>query len=276
MRRRAEFCVVSLVLLAFGLPLRAGDLTVTSQNTLHLGWGKTNQNNFSNQFKVDAIWEVMRTGHVGIMQEVMPNAPLGRFGPPSKCVGTCKLYPSGFFGPGQYKEAYVFIVVDASKSKPAVTLTPCSALAGAKCNTFSRPPVSLLFTPAGSTGVWVADFHAIWGDSKGDRKKEANNMLSVITGLRNKSAGSKVIVGGDWNLDAGEVKTEVGCGSGCTAVGPTDDTSLTRDGDRSSSYDHFIGTLTVKKQDVLDPPISNLIWRTKVSDHLPVLGTYTY
>jgi len=252
----------------------AADLTVVSQNALHYGWGSTNPNKWSadGTDKVAKLWGNLSQGGVGLLQEVMPAADASKF---IGCVGVCKVYASPtLYGRGWYKEKYYFVVTDIATLKPAL-IAECADVLGTGNCPFSRPPASILLKPASGAKIWVSNFHAVWGKSKSLRTAEAANTPTLTAGLIKKEAGSNWIIGGDWNLTAGEVSAARKCSVNCAA--PTGNTTLKADGsDTSSSYDHFVSSLQWKSNSVLPANPDNKTWRLKTSDHLGVIATFIY
>lgn len=273
--------VVGLAL--FCPTLRAQTFTVGSQNTLHYGWGSTNPTRPSSfdSRKVTAIWYGVISGKgVGLLQEVMPRADMSKF----TCkLGQCVTHVSPEYGRGWYREMYVTFVTDPLTKWNQVKLE-CSEVM--KNCAFSRPPLTVQFTTPDGGTVGVANFHAIWGDSKSLRVAEAAQIKALRDCINKGTASNckknyniaRFVVGGDWNLTADEVKAEIGdCGM-TACVGPAGRTTLNPAGAPSSSYDHFYWTSAFTASDlkVLYPSIGYPNWRLVVSDHLGVSGTFKY
>jgi len=266
---------VLLVVVFSAMPLPA-QYSVGSQNTLHYGWGNTNPSRTPfNQTKVNQIWATAFNNGgttIGMMQEVMRHADMAKF---TGCAtGTCRVYASAFYGRGWYREQYAFFVTNPALL-PNVTLVECSTTR-ATCS-FSRPPASLLISPTGGSFA-VVNLHAIWGRTKAGRQAEAAQAKAVRNAWQGRTpAVNRVLIGGDWNLTAAEVKTAFAdCGTS-TCVAPSGLTTLNPSGSLSSSYDHFYAIgFTAAATGVLTPAIPLGTWRTTVSDHIPVTATITY
>lgn len=245
---------------AFSVTAFAAQYELQSQNTLHLGYASTDA------AKIAALKGQFTNYDVILMQEVMAGAYIVTLGTNDiekvLPAGTYGYRSSALLGKNSYKESYVFIYRN-SLTFNATTYAPVGL-------DFARPPRALLLQ-TGASWTWIVNFHAIWGSSPAQRTGEAQEMSTFIGQLQNTTvSGHKyddVVVGGDWNLTAADVAAEMPAGF---SVAPTGLTSLTRDGTRSSSYDHFAYNCDVQNARVLVNPPNPVVWRTNVSDHLGV------
>jgi len=255
--------------------LRADSITVVSQNTLHYGWGSTNPGRICDtkcEEKLASLIANIKLGDVTVMQEIMPQAESDLL--TSEGCTTCGYAESQSYGNGFYRERYLWVITDPKKVK-AGAVTECSAT-GATC-TFSRPPAALKVKKANSTKtIVIVDFHAVWGRSQSLRIAEAKLMPALVNKLS--GAGNlPVVVGGDWNLTADEIKSAANCAATCAA--PDGLTTLNPNGNPSSSYDHFYKKNTTgvtKTPKVIPADVGDQKWRSVVSDHLGVIAGYSY
>jgi endonuclease/exonuclease/phosphatase family metal-dependent hydrolase len=256
--------------------LRADSITVVSQNTLHYGWGTTNPSRICDPnciAKLASLVANIGLGDVTVMQEIMPQAQTALL-TAGGCT-TCGYEESPSYGNGFYRERYLFVIADPKKVTTVGSVIECSTT-GANC-TFSRPPAALKVKKANSTKtIVIVDFHAVWGRSQSLRIAEAKLMPGLVDKLS--GAGNlPVVVGGDWNLTADEIKSAASCPATCAA--PDGLTTLNPNGKPSSSYDHFYKknvTGTSKTPAVIPANVGDQKWRAVVSDHLGVIAGYNY
>jgi hypothetical protein len=133
--------------------------------------------------------------------------------------------------------------------------------------------------------VWFIDFHAIWGKSASLRKAEATAMADVykyFAALKvNGITSDKIVMGGDWNLGANDSGFDAlkRLNTNSVEVTPNMKTSLTKAGQPSEAYDHFVAEKKTLSSCELTPiPLSKpgKWWRDNVSDHRGVRCKYTY
>lgn len=250
---------------------RAQAFSLSSLNTLHLGWGSDKcalQATKNGYLTTDFVGT---TPDVVVLQEVMPK--LGGVStlwaqPP----GNYYAYQSGAQGASTYRETYAILVrnrpnlgVDANSVNGS--LPTCYTGAG-----FSRPPCGVVVNDNG-TKTWVLDYHAVFG-SIPNRTAEVSRIPTVVTWFQNVNLGgatvARVVVGGDWNFDGTTLATLLG-----SAVAPDVQTSLNAAGALSSNYDHFLCvTAACNTAASVNPPPAPWVglpaYRTCFSDHLGV------
>ncbi|MEM7498714.1 MAG: hypothetical protein AAF371_12065, partial [Pseudomonadota bacterium] len=172
MQGRRRHIAVALVLALLGIagPVWAQTFSLTSQNTLHLGWGQQNyQNAKYNYFNGNfAAYDVIA------MQEVMTQVNAGLITP-----GNHTWYLSALKGSSNYQESYAFLVKNPGAggfnvAGNAIIDYPDLA------NNFSRPPSGIL-VQSGMNWTWIIDYHAIFGKRKSQRQTEVANVAQVFT-----------------------------------------------------------------------------------------------
>lgn len=273
------FALAALVLAASKTD--ASQITVLSQNTLHLGWGKPTPMATKNGYLVSSV--VGTAYDVVMLQEVMPKITINALPWQSPAPGTYLVYQSSAAGASTYKETYGFLV----KSTLGVTQNPTGAnIICYTSGTISRPPCGVLVN-TGTTPTWFVNYHAVFG-SVPNRKKEVQQIGTGIRAFQNTAMGStstkynRVVVGGDWNFSAADVTTLVTSSIGGQAftVTPTGATSLKPTGATSQPYDHFacVTPVTCSSAAVVAPPggWTNAKYRTDFSDHLGVKVNVQY
>ncbi|MCU1233311.1 MAG: putative deoxyribonuclease [Candidatus Solibacter sp.] len=283
--RVANHGMQALALLFFASTASA-QFTLFSQNALHLGWGRdsyyTNKNTY---LTTSVINKTTPNFDVGIIQEVMNGNELDTLYPQSP-PGTYMVISTVFQGASTYREAYSFLVRNPTSSNTCCTLTKSTGNASITLyggGGFSRPPSGIVVSNNG-TETWVINYHAVFGNISSRRTEVANMALAipVFQGVNvGSSPGHKVtryIVGGDWNFPADDsVFTTIRSKLTATVlVQPTALTSLKRNGDMSSAYDHFLWDtatgVTATSPAVVQPPggKSRKDFRDMFSDHLGI------
>lgn len=241
---------------------------VASQNTLHLS-GKVSQHE-----KWETIKEQNDKYNVNMLQEVMKTADLDDVRPEDY-----DWVESDLKGKSSYKETYGFVYSDYLTAVSGVEDYPDNN------NEFARPPSGVLIKLEDGEYAWFIDFHAIWGKSIRGRRDEATAMADVYEYFKNltvnKISTDKIVIAGDWNLGADD--------SGFDAlkelqdvdleVIPNIETSLTKTGQPSEPYDHFVGTEDTLSECALTPiPNGETTqwWRKNVSDHRGIKCRFDY
>jgi hypothetical protein len=254
----------------------AATLAVSSQNCLHLS------DSAKGATKRATIKEQNASYGVNLLQEVMKSADLSQV-TPTPTVGSYKVQASELKGKSSYKEKYA-IIYDATYT--AITPDTMENYPSPGAAAYARPPAGSLLK-VGTGHIWFIDFHAIWGKSVGERRSEALAMSKVYNYYVNLTVSSvktdKVVIAGDWNLapsDSGFADLKK-INPGKMLIDPAVDTSLTKQGDPSESYDHFVGNTAVVSIGgcALTPLPSGKNtkwWRDNVSDHRGVKCTITY
>jgi hypothetical protein len=276
--RRWQTAALALMVAA---PLHGATFTLCSQNTLHLGYKS------STKTKVDTLKAEFNQCDITLLQEVMRDAltPTGalRKVTPDPGIGfTWNVPYTEVIGKTTYKESYSFIVKStfniATTGKGGFLIHfPLASLA----QKFSRPPASIL-VQTGTTWTWLTNFHAIFGDYQYERENEVKAMALVADELGKKNVGgqtySRIIIGGDWNLNAKNSAYDDLVKKRGFTVEPNTQTSLTTTGSPSQPYDHFAwsGGMVVKNTTVITPTTSQTWWRANVSDHMGIKCTVTY
>ncbi len=250
---------------------RAQAFSLSSLNTLHLGWGtnKCAVQATKNGYLVAPF--VGTTPDVVVLQEVMPK--LGGVNtlwaqPP----GNYFAYESAAQGASSYRETYGILV----RNRVNLTVDPASVNGSLPtCYTgggFSRPPCGVVVNDNG-TKTWVLSYHAIFGNVTA-RAAEVRRIVNVVTAFQNVNVGgatvARVVVGGDWNFDGPKLLGLLG-----NAVAPDVQTSLNPAGALSSNYDHFLCiTAACNTAASVNPPPApwNTLpqYRKCFSDHLGV------
>ncbi len=260
---KATLVSLTLALAALLAPASAAaQLTVGSFNTLHLGQGPV-----AYQTNKQAILKNLFAGYdVVLLQEVMAQANLGNVTP-----GSHFFVATAVQGPTTYKEAYAFLVrTSLSVAGNAAVLTGVGG--------YARPPAGVLVNQGG-TWTWFIDYHAVYGRSLSARRNEVSRWPAVYQGFQtlvvNGAQFPRAVMGGDWNLGAGD-PAFTAVNPGTFSVQPTTKTSLKRNGGLSQPYDHFLwdtAAVTVTATQVVappNPPGSTLGWRQQISDHLGI------
>ena len=246
MRAPVALC---LALSLLTLPASAATFTMISQNTLHYGWnqgGATRNQTFR---------DIFSGAQVIVVQELMDPARIGELSP----LFGYTFSTSVLLGRSSYKEAYGFIVSSALHPQPAVTF-------GDPSGNFSRPPSFVLLQPGGGTqNTWIGNVHIIFGQNGvTGRLQEVQAIPGAVTAVTGNNA--RVVIGGDWNLDAATLGTGV----------PDVPTTVNVFGGRVSNYDHFVPlNVAIHNADYIDPtqlphPITLFDWRQTISDHLGI------
>jgi hypothetical protein len=256
------------------VPSYAAELKVSSQNCLHL----------SDSAKGATKRATIKTqdGNYGVnlLQEVMKSADLSTV-TPTPTVGSYKVQASPLKGKSSYKEKYA-VIYDSSYT--AVTADTMENYPGA--STFARPPAGSMLK-VGTNYVWFVDFHAVWGKSVTERRNEATAMATVYNYYAGLTVGinktDRIVMAGDWNLGTGDAGFNAlkKINTGNMLVEPSVKTSLTKAGQPSESYDHFVankGVLTIGSCLLTPLPTgkNDKWWRDNVSDHRGVACTITY
>ncbi len=264
MHRSAVLLFVSIIAAS---SLEAADLTIVSFNALHYGWS----NDQKNKAKGDAIVKVATGANADavVFQEVMAPA----VAPPFKAGAWLFKVSANSFGNGHYQEFYLAAFRRSSFSAIGNPIE----FPGLQGPTgFSRPPMAVQVTPSGSTKAYfVASFHAIWGQTQGQRTSEAGRICTQWLTQRAFNRSVNIALLGDWNLTGPQVTANGDC---MTDAQPTAETTLNRTGATSSSYDHAVtfdhSTIAVRRATVYNTNNGN--WRAQVSDHLPIIAVYRY
>lgn len=248
----------------------AATFSLASQNCLHLGWGKAPYLNYKNPF----LNTLFSNYDVILLQEAMNKG----LPPTAVTPGSHYYISSGLKGHSSYKEAYVFIIRTGTIAANNVEYGYTNA-------GFSRPPSGVLLQTGGNW-TWVVNYHAIFGKRIATRRTEVGLMGNVYTFYQGKTVNgntyNRVIIGGDWNLPAGDAafnNLKAAAGGGNSRVLPNVQTSLKRNGGLSQPYDHFVwnsNLITVSNVQVINPGISLGNFRKKVSDHLGISCVVTY
>jgi hypothetical protein len=259
-RRFARNVALSaLVAGALLVPAWAQDLTIRSQNMLRFGHGTKGDT------KCDALNEFVPEADVVLLQEAMVEDNFCKVKP-----GAYQWRAMGPFGTQTYKEFYVFLIATGG-TPPKLHFNKETA---ASRGSFIRTPTAVLLTVTQGKSVrqvWIGNFHAIWGKSVWERRAEAKGVGYFYEQLREKGK-YEVIIGGDWNLPAKDIAEQIEA-AGITenvTIAPDDPSSLTRKGEDSQPYDHFLVSPGLNSKAGVVQPKSKLKWRQEVSDHLGV------
>jgi len=251
------------------LPLCAQHINISSQNTLHLS------DSARGATKRATILSQNDDYNVNLLQEVMKTAELDDVTP-----GEYYFQDSGLKGKSSYKERYAVIYSDFIEAE-----TDDMEDYPDNNNDFARPPSGSLLEVETDVYVWFIDFHAIWGKSVGLRRDEATEMANVYTYFENLDINGvttdKIVIAGDWNLGADDDGFDdlKALNAGDTEVIPNEDTSLTKAGDPSQPYDHFVaaeGDLTDCDLTPLPGTRTAKWWRDNVSDHRGITCNFNY
>lgn len=287
---------LALIAHAFAFPQAAMAVTVNfiaqTQNVLRFGHGGRLQN------QCNAIDAISKEVDLIVMQEVMADGYPCLAGNNKKHVNgaipTDFTYgTSGKKGRSSYVEYYGFLSrVGGSKSGgPAISLNVASNMdfSPQYSQTLIRPPYAFLYdvtdrTTGATCSVWIANFHAIFGKSIGDRRGEAMFMKNIFNALANTphpvtKNWVPVLILGDWNLAANDRGFGWISSPNVAIIQPNIKTSLTASGNPSSEYDHGIQSntaqISVAAAGTPSPlwtypqqPWQN--WRRTFSDHLGV------
>ncbi|WP_159952414.1 hypothetical protein [Rhizobium sp. 18065] len=275
--------------------LRAADLEILSTNTLHLGNNSSKIHNYA-QNKYDYFLKEIATTikpDVALFQEVMPSVTVNSVTPLNYAAFLSNHF-KGFNAKNSraYVEAYLFVVEDPNSVICHVTLQNF----GPGLSTIPkvmRPP-DLLLVNKGSYQLWIANFHAIWGNRVGERISELNTVLDYITNdlitkspisIDNSCKGiaapvTSVVLAGDFNLSLKQIEDQTKNRPGWKAL-QDEYSTLNPKGILSSSYDHFlIFNIDPKRTDVevvLSCDIINTSspkcssYRNNTSDHIGVM-----
>lgn len=290
---------VLAVLAALPSAARA-DFVLISQNALHLGYGNSKISNYISK-KNDFLQTYFSKADVVVIQEVMkPADPLpataaapNRFTPATysywPATASADNWPN-LKGLSKYKEAYALLYNPATMNLLCTHPAPAT-LSGV---TFERPPdaylvqstTSTLPTTQQSKPTWIVNFHAVWGNSVGGRVAEAKAVGVFAMSLRTMQCGTypktdRVILAGDWNLPAHQVKDALqsvnAFPTAPLTVAPTGETTVNPQGTTASAYDHFVfdGKITAVPGSVkiFDPTTASITlhyFRHNVSDHLGI------
>ena len=191
--------------------------------------------------------------------------------------GKYKFINTDLKGKSSYKERYAFIY-DAAVTVVGGDVEDYPD----DDDDFARPPAGILCETADDTLIWFVDFHAIWGKSVSQRRKEAIAMADVYKYYQKlKVSGQKtdkVVMAGDWNLAATDSAFQ-DLKDLNNDVTPNMDTSLTKSGAPSQPYDHFVATkkkLQACALTALPTGKTTKWWRDNVSDHRGVDCSYVY
>lgn len=286
--------------IVFAARLDAQTFKLCSQNTLHLGYSS------SDQVKIDALKRFFTTCDVTLLQEVMrraldppplpapppnppvpplPNGALRAVTPDPGTGFTWNVPFSDILGKTSYKESYSFIVKNTFTIYRNNTFQIYFPTTPGLANKFARPPAAILLQ-TGNAGndnwIWLVDYHAIFGKKQSDREAEVRAMAEYAAELKAKDIDtktySKIIIGGDWNLDA-DNGAYAPLKTGFT-IGPNEKSSLTTTGEPSEKYDHFawsnVANLTVSGARVVPMTAQEMKdWRRLVSDHMGIECTVT-
>jgi hypothetical protein len=265
-----RFLVLAVLILSIPALSHAASFSLASQNCLHLGWGKATYQNYKNPF----LKNLFSNYNVILLQEVMSKG----LPPDYVTPGSHYFLSTALKGSGSYKEAYVFII---DKNITAAN-NDDYGYTGAG---FARPPSGVLLQ-TGSNWTWVVNYHAVFGKRKSIRQAEVGRMGTVYGFYQgmviNSNTYNRVIIGGDWNLPAGDAafnNLKTAAGGTNSRVLPNSKTSLKRNGGLSQAYDHFVwnsNIITVSSVQVIDPGISKSNFRKKVSDHLGISCVVDY
>lgn len=287
--------LAAIVLLA-AAQLRAATFELCSQNTLHLGYSS------SNTTKIKALKDLFTTCDVTLLQEVMrraldppplpappptppvpplPNGALRAVTPDPGSGFTWNVPYTDLLGATTYKESYSFIVKSTFtvfRDNTFVYYFPTNP------TKWARPPAAILLQ-TGSAGsnnwIWLVDYHAIFGKRQSDRETEVGLMAAYAQALQatniDGNTYNKVIIGGDWNLDANNAAYN-GLKTAGFTVEPNVKTSLTTTGAPSEPYDHFAwANIVVTGAKVVPMTTTEMQnWRKFVSDHMGIRCTVTY
>ena len=255
------------ILFAAIQPLYA-QILVSSQNTLHLS------DSTRGATKRKTILDQNDNYNVNLLQEVMKTADLDDVTP-----GKYYWKESDLKGKSSYKETYGIIYSDYLTANGEIEDYPDDN------DDFARPPSGVMLKMKSGDYVWFIDFHAIWGKSASLREDEATEMAEVYKYFKNleinKIKTTKIVIAGDWNLDADDDGFDAlkELDKGILEVTPNMETSLTRSGDPSQPYDHFVaekGKLTGCVLTPIPDDEDSEWWRDNVSDHRGIKCTYTY
>jgi endonuclease/exonuclease/phosphatase family metal-dependent hydrolase len=291
--------LASLLGATFLLPATAQDFLLYSQNLLRFGHGKRL---ISKKLRSEHQCErlTQRVGQVDIIliQELMLNYDPCGFKP-----GDFSFHAEPTPAKGTYQEFYGFLWAGTPRTEttnnkkvqvgPKITVSAKPEIAK-PASAYLRPPVALLFeiTPPGErpTKVWIANYHARWTGGITLRRQEIANVAQffvsltngVVQGQNKPSGGWPVIIAGDWNLAADDSDNTYGFAplrnlKSPPVIRPNDATSLTKDGEESLPYDHFVvsNQITVTQVDRYPDQSEWALWSTEVSDHLGIQATLT-
>lgn len=274
MKRRAILRALTLAIIAavsfYGDTVAT--LNIASQNALHLS------DSDRSKIKRQTIKAQSATFDVYLIQETMTKITMSNVTP-----GTHAYQWTVPKGATSYKERYVVIYNTA--------LTPINGnqtmvdYGGTK--KFARPPSGTMLRDNNANLLWFVDFHAVFGKSVQLRRDEARDMAAVYTWFQTKTVGvsttDKVVMAGDWNLGATDQGFNAikNLNAGNIQIMPDVKTSLTRAGDLSEPYDHFVGDktkVTFSQCKTIPPPVGKdqYWWRANVSDHLGIQCVATY
>jgi hypothetical protein len=298
---------VAVILALAALPLQAQQFALASQNSKNFGRGSTNPNNLADPEDIEgttaaektaALLLTLSSGNIPLptgvllVQEIMPTADVQWFtqvtdddsGTVICPVATCTLAISPYYGNGNYKETYLFIVNDPlDQMNAAAGVTTCASVSSASaCTSFVRPPAGLLVKPTGAPNpIMLVNFHATWSSGSMTARKGESAAMGTLAPKFSASNKQSVIIAGDWNLYGSEVEAQVGCASPGTCVLPVGLTTLNKSGVTANSYDHFWvavrGKLPLQgAPSVYLPEMGTGSWRSTVSDHLGVSMTIAY
>ncbi len=279
-QRRLFAALCAAAGLVVAAPHRADgqDFILYTQNMLRFGHGSRTANQCA------ALQTISHTVDIILIQELMK--------PASPCAPTA--FPgftwvqSGPKGKSSYIEYYGFLIRTAPRPNgPTITVTNTVVTAA---NQYSRPPEArgLVITPYGSTvgrPILIGTIHSVFGKTVGPRRDEAKAATGFLQYLTTYGmvppATNPAIIAGDWNIEVimGNGNTDDGwsqIGIVPALVAPDSLTSLTKTGNPSSAYDHFLYTRNTLVIDSTrrNPDIANWpTWRKNVSDHL---GVYAF
>jgi len=254
-----------LTIVIFSQSWMGAQVAFTSQNTLHLS------DNTNKDEKRKFIKAQNGKHKINLLQEVMKSADLAQVTP--GMPGDYLVQSTGLKGQSSYKERYAIIF---DKAYQPVNMNNMVDYPDAS-NDFSRAPSGTMLT-VGTSQIWFVDLHAIFGKSIGLRRAEAGLMATVYNWFAMRSENGmmtdKIIIAGDWNLPAGDTGfTKLKALSTTMKVLPNVDSSLTKDGNASEAYDHFVWdsakvSVTETTCDLIDISPKTTQWfRKNVSDH---------
>lgn len=257
----SAFCVVS--------GGRAATLEVVTQNTLRLSQR-------ASDFKLNFFRDQSKEFDVNLYQEVMSSADLADIMP-----GAYTFQDSPLQGHSTYRERYSLIFKN--------TLTPVNTDNDTEDypdnnNDFSRPPCGTLLKDGSGTKIWFIDYHAVFGKSASVREAEIEEMGAVYNWFKTGTTYgtvNRVVIGGDWNMDADDDSFDNLKAIGKMKIKPNDESSLTKWGDPSQPYDHIAADqnyVVLSDCGLVNLPtdMNDQEYRDNISDHRAVACTLTY
>lgn len=209
----------------------AADFCLLTQNGLHLGQGLASALAVKRQHyrRIFAAYDVV------VLQEVMDDGEPARLAPDGFAVAV-----SAAKGAGRYQERYAVLI------RQDVVRVLDQADYDDDMGAFSRPPFAVALEDQQGGRFWLVDFHALFGQGGlAPRRREVAAMADVVAHfaarpLPDGSTIARVMVAGDWNLSGHDRSFDDLARLVGISVAPDLPTSLNRQGEFVSAYDHFV------------------------------------